>query len=72
MAKRLTKIHFVWLAKTIAPLIKQGELKTFAREVHHFSRNNAFQKSKFDDACENAYLDNLAEIQKDGSYKSAA
>lgn len=46
---RLTKQHFEWLAKEIAPMLQEGKADEFANLVQEFGKNNQFKKAKFID-----------------------
>lgn len=56
---KLTRQHFNWLAKTIAPMTKDSE--AFIREVREFNTNRAFCPYRFRDAVESAVADAQAE-----------
>ncbi len=57
----MTKKHFVWLAKEIAPKIKQDKISEFVKSVASFSGNPNFDQDKFIDALESAQLDHRSE-----------
>jgi len=46
---RLTKQHFEWLAKEIAPMLQEGKADEFANMVQEFGKNSEFKKAKFID-----------------------
>lgn len=46
---RLTKQHFEWLAKEIAPMLQEGKADEFANLVQEFGKNSEFKKAKFID-----------------------
>ena len=66
---RLTRQHFRWLAKTIAPMTRNKE--QFIREVRAFNTNTNFCPYKFRDAVEDAIADAQAEECGPDLYKLA-
>ncbi len=57
----MTKKHFVWLAKEVAPLVYQDKIGDFVQSVKNFSGNPHFDKQRFTEALEKAWLDQRAE-----------
>jgi len=53
----MTKKHFVWLAKEVAPNIRPDKIAEFVATVATFSGNPNFDEDKFIDALESASLD---------------
>ena len=53
---RLTKQHFEWLAKEIAPMLREGKADEFADLVQTFGRNGNFQRSKFIDVSATSWM----------------
>ena len=66
---RLTRQHFRWLAKTIAPMTRNK--KQFIREVRAFNTNRNFCPYKFRDAVEDAIADAQANECGPDLYKLA-
>ena len=46
---RLTKQHFEWLSKEIAPMLQEGKADVFASMVQEFGKNSDYKKAKFID-----------------------
>ena len=53
---RLTKQHFNWLAKEIAPMLQADKADEFADAVQIFGINSEFKRSKFIDVSATSWI----------------
>lgn len=66
---KLTRAHFEWLARDIAPLVTDKD--RFIKEVQSFNTNSRFCSYRFRNAVEDAWADAQAEECGPELYKQA-